>query len=93
MTGPIERKVRISTAASGVLGLVLAVITWVQDRPDVLAPLPQWAQGAILLVVVPAVTGIAGLLAPHTPRDLDAEAQQKAQRAAEKAQTKLRRLG
>jgi hypothetical protein len=75
VNGPVETKVRVSTTASTVLGLVLAVMTWVQDSPDALGNLPKWLQGALLLVVPPLVTFVSGYLAAHTARtDLNAGA-------------------
>lgn len=67
-TARVEAKVKAATAATSAVGLVLAVLTWVQDHPESLPMLPRWAQGVILLVVPPLVTFASGWLARHTPR-------------------------
>lgn len=64
----VETKVRASTAATAVLGMVMAAVTWAQDHPESLPALPRWAQGLILLVAPPLVTAVSGYLAAHTPR-------------------------
>ena len=68
MTGPVETKVKASTAAAAVSGIVLWILgkyVFKGTVPDVIA---SWTY-----VLVPAVvTFAAGYIARHTPRPVPA---------------------
>jgi hypothetical protein len=76
MAGPIETKVKASTAGAyvGSVGL-LAALTAVQDQPGLVGWLPAWLGPFVLSAVVPAIGFVSGYRARHTPRtDSDARA-------------------
>lgn len=68
MSDPVESKVKWSTTAALVAGLVVAMLTAVQDNPGVLGPLPKWAQVLVLAFGPALVTFLSGYAAPHTTR-------------------------
>lgn len=68
MSAPIETKVKAATAASFVVGIVVAVLNGVTADASLLGPLPTWAQSVILALAPAAVTFLSGWQAKHTPR-------------------------
>jgi hypothetical protein len=69
MAAPIERKVTAATAASLVVGIVVAVLNAAVADASLLGPLPQWLQSLILAVAPPLLTFLGGWQARHTPRE------------------------
>jgi hypothetical protein len=67
---PVERKVTAATVAAGVAGIVLALLTWLQDNPALITALPDTYEGIVWLIVPTLVTFVAGWSAPHTPRSI-----------------------
>lgn len=69
MPAPIETKVKAATLAA-YLGstALLAVLTAVQDQPELVSWLPAWLAPFLLAVIPAAVTAVAGYQARHTPR-------------------------
>lgn len=66
--GPIETKVKMSTAVAATVGIVVAVLNGIVGNSALMGALPPWAQ-ALILIVVPAVaTGVGGYWAPPTDR-------------------------
>ncbi|PYC83464.1 hypothetical protein C7C46_09025 [Streptomyces tateyamensis] len=65
---PIETKVRWSSAAALVLGLIITGLNSGAENSALLAPLPQWAQSIITLMGPPLAVLLAGWAAPHSPR-------------------------
>ncbi|MGW4239249.1 holin [Streptomyces sp. NPDC004749] len=65
---PVEEKVKAASAASFVVGIVVAVLNAVVADNSLLGPLPVWLQSVILALVPTALTWLAGYQARHTPR-------------------------
>ncbi len=64
----IESKVKASAVAAFVVGAVLAALNAVRDNPDLLGPLPTWAQTLIIALAPALITFLGGYAAPHTRR-------------------------
>ncbi len=64
----VEKKVKASTVAAFIVGALIAALNAVQDNPDVLGPLPTWAQTLIIALAPPLVVFLGGYAAPHTHR-------------------------
>lgn len=67
---PVETKVTAATLATGLAGVVLALLTWLQDNPGLISALPDTYEGMLWLLVPVLITFISGWLAPHTPRSV-----------------------
>jgi hypothetical protein len=67
---PVERKVKAATVASVVAGIVLALLTWLQDNPALITALPDTIEGIVWLLVPSVLVFAAGYAAPHTPRSV-----------------------
>jgi len=67
-TAPVEAKVKASTTATFLAGLVIAVLNAVVADNSLLGPLPVWLQAPLLTLVPTALTWLAGYQARHTPR-------------------------
>lgn len=65
---PVEAKVRWSSGAALVLGIIITGLNSGADNSALLAPLPQWAQSIITLLGPPLAVLLTGWAAPHTPR-------------------------
>lgn len=64
----IERKVKVSTAATLGVSAVIAVLNQAVADDALMGSAPAWLQTLILLVVPPVVTFLGGWKAKHTPR-------------------------
>jgi hypothetical protein len=65
---PIEAKVSAAAAGSLLAAAAVAVLNAVQDNGRLLGGLPTWVQTALLVLVPPLLTWLAGYQAPHTAR-------------------------
>lgn len=69
MTGPVEGKVKWSTAGAYVASAAgLFVAELVADQPVLVTPMPDWLEPIVLSLLPAAVAFLAGLKARHTPR-------------------------
>ncbi|GHJ42258.1 holin [Streptomyces sp. TS71-3] len=69
MAAPVEKKVTAATAASLVVGVVVAVLNAVVADASLLGSLPEWLQSVIIALVPPILTFLGGWQAKHTPRE------------------------
>lgn len=67
-SAPVEKKVTAATLTAGGVGVILAILTWVQDNPGLLSGLPNWLEGLLYVILTPVMVYVAGYSAPHTPR-------------------------
>uniref|UniRef100_UPI003F493E94 hypothetical protein n=1 Tax=Pseudonocardia sp. CA-138482 TaxID=3240023 RepID=UPI003F493E94 len=67
-SGPIENKVQASSLWALGASVGVAVLNAVATRSELLGNLPPPVQFVILAAIPPAVTFLAGYVAPHTPR-------------------------
>lgn len=71
---PIDAKVaRAGTAALSVGAVLGIVAAFVLDNPAIVEalPLPPWLIGLVIAVAPAVAAGVAGYIAPHTPRPGD----------------------
>ncbi|MFJ2477130.1 holin [Streptomyces sp. NPDC087659] len=69
MNKPIEKKVKVASAATYLVSLgALAILGGVSDNPLLLSPLPDWLEPFVIALVPTAATAVGGWAAPHTPR-------------------------
>lgn len=67
-TAKVERKVWAASAATLATSLGIAVLNDVQDRPELLGPLPPLLQTLLIVCAPTLVTFLSGYAAKHTPR-------------------------
>lgn len=65
---PVETKVKASTGAAVLVGLVVALLNWGVGDSQLMGSLPSWAQALAALLAPPLVTFFSGWQASHTPR-------------------------
>lgn len=67
---PVERKVTAATVGSVVAGIVLALLTWLNDNPGLIESIPDQYEGFVWLIVPSLIVFLSGWSAPHTPRSV-----------------------
>lgn len=70
---PVEPKVKAASAGGAAIGVVIAILLVVSDRPEVFAGLPNWLSGLLSVVLSWAAPFLAGYKARHANRPPDAE--------------------
>ncbi|MFJ9029801.1 holin [Streptomyces sp. NPDC102274] len=68
MAAPVETKVKAASAASFLVGIVIALLNAIAADSSLLGPLPAWAQAVILPLIPTALTFLAGYQAKPAPR-------------------------
>ncbi|MGJ5693106.1 holin [Streptomyces albidoflavus] len=67
--GPVERKVKASSALTYLVGVAgLSIVNAVQGEPVLISALADWLEPFVLAILPAAGAAIGGWMAPHTPR-------------------------
>jgi len=64
----VEAKVVATTVAATLIGVGVTFLNEVPGNASLMGSVPGWAQGAVTLIVPPAITFVTGWLTKHTPR-------------------------
>ncbi|MFJ2007421.1 holin [Streptomyces chartreusis] len=68
-SAPIEKKVKLATAVTYLLGVAgLAIVGAVQNDPNLISSMPDALEPFVLAMLPAAGAAIGGWAAPHTPR-------------------------
>lgn len=68
-SAPIEKKVKLATALTYLVGVAgLAIVGAVTDDPSLISSMPDALEPFVLAMLPAAAAAIGGWIAPHTPR-------------------------
>jgi hypothetical protein len=56
---PVQTKVKVATAVTFIVGVLIAVLNYLQANSSLLGSLPLWAQSLILVVIPPVLVGLS----------------------------------
>lgn len=66
---PVETKVKVTSTMTYLCTVaLLAVLQAVSDDPNMLSPLPDWAEVPLVAILPTVIVLLAGIGAKHTPR-------------------------